>query len=127
MGVPELLELAQSVQQVPLVPDQGPVEQLAAAGLRPSLHECVHSRHLDSAEHDLDAGILEHGVEQAGELAVAIPDQESRLAPGILKIHDEVPRGLDNPACSGMKGRAEDPDPPTFVLDDRQPVQTGAG
>ena len=35
VGVVELLELAQCVQQVPLVPDQGPVEQLASAGLHP--------------------------------------------------------------------------------------------
>jgi hypothetical protein len=30
--VPKLLELAQSMDQVLLIPDQGPVEQLAAAG-----------------------------------------------------------------------------------------------
>jgi len=41
MGVVELLELTQSVQQVLLVPDQGPVEQFAAAGLHPSLYERV--------------------------------------------------------------------------------------
>jgi len=40
----ELLELAQCVQQVPLVPDQGPAEQqLAAAGLHPSLHDRARS------------------------------------------------------------------------------------
>jgi hypothetical protein len=39
--VAELLELTQSVQQVPLIPDQGPVKQLAAAGLHPTLHERV--------------------------------------------------------------------------------------
>jgi hypothetical protein len=38
VGVVEQLELAQGAQQVPLVPDQGPIEQLAAAGLHPSLH-----------------------------------------------------------------------------------------
>jgi hypothetical protein len=75
VGVVELLELTKSVQQVPLVPDQGPVEQLAAAGLHPSLHERVYSRHLDTAKHHLDPGVLEHGVKQVGELAVAIPDQ----------------------------------------------------
>ena len=35
MGIAELLELTQSVHQVPLVPDQGPVKQLAAADLHP--------------------------------------------------------------------------------------------
>src|SRR5690349_9342033 len=57
MGVVELLELTQRVQQMPLVPGQGPVKQLAAAGLHPSLHDRVHSRHLDAAEHDLDPSV----------------------------------------------------------------------
>jgi hypothetical protein len=39
--VVELLEHAQCLQQVRLVPDQGPVEQLATAGLHPSLHDRV--------------------------------------------------------------------------------------
>jgi hypothetical protein len=39
--VVELLELAQRVEQVRLVPDQGPVEQLTAAGLHPALHDRV--------------------------------------------------------------------------------------
>jgi hypothetical protein len=42
--VVELLELTQSVEQVPLVPDQGPVKQLAAAGLHPTLHDRVGRR-----------------------------------------------------------------------------------
>ena len=36
VGVVELLELAQSADQVTLVPDQGAVEQLAPAGLSPT-------------------------------------------------------------------------------------------
>src|SRR5690348_153932 len=41
VGIVELLELAQGVQQVRLVPDQGTVKQLAAAGLHPALHDRV--------------------------------------------------------------------------------------
>jgi hypothetical protein len=63
MGVVELLELAQRVQQVPLVPDQGPVEQLAPAGLHPPFHDRVHSRHLNAAEHDFDPCIRQDGIE----------------------------------------------------------------
>jgi hypothetical protein len=44
----------------------------------------------------------------------------NRPAAGILKIHDEVLRGLDHPAGSGMRGCTQDPDPPAGVLDDRQ-------
>jgi hypothetical protein len=40
------------------------------------------------------------------ELSVPVPDQETRPAPGILKIHNEVPRGLPDPGRSGMRGRA---------------------
>jgi hypothetical protein len=36
-----------ALTQVPLVPDQGPVEQLAAAGPHPSLHNRGHPRHQD--------------------------------------------------------------------------------
>jgi hypothetical protein len=35
--VVELLELTQGVEQVPLVPDQGPIQQFAAAALYPPL------------------------------------------------------------------------------------------
>jgi hypothetical protein len=48
MLVVEVLELAQAVQQVGLVPDQSAVEQFAAAGLDPPLHDRVHARHADT-------------------------------------------------------------------------------
>ena len=119
-GVVELLELVQGVEQVPLVPDQSAVEQFAAAGLHSSLHERVHSRHLDPAEHDLDPGVLEHGVEQAGELAVTVPDQEPRPVADVLEVYDEVLRGLGYPGGSGLRSGAQDPDPPGGVLDHSQ-------
>jgi hypothetical protein len=59
--------------EVCLVPDQGAVEQLAAAGLHPAFHDRVHSRHLNPAEYRFDAGVSEDGVDQAEELAVAVP------------------------------------------------------
>jgi hypothetical protein len=82
---------------------------------------------MDPAQYDLEPGVLKHGVEQAGELAVAVPDQELRVGTGNLKIHCEVLRGLGDPGCSGMRGRAEDADPVGGVLDGRQRVQAGAG
>ena len=66
MGVVEPLELAQGVEQVPLVPDQRAVQELATAGLHPPFHDRIHSRHLDAAEHDLDPRICQNGIEQAG-------------------------------------------------------------
>ena len=98
-----------------------------SAGLHSAFHDRIHSRRLDPAQYDLDPGVHEYGVKQAGELAVAIPDQEPRVGTGILKIHDEVFRGLNYPGCNGMRGRAKDADAPAGVLDDRQHVQAGTG
>jgi len=53
MGVVELLELAEGVEQVRLIPDLGPVKELTAAGENPAFHDRVHPGHLDPAEHDL--------------------------------------------------------------------------
>ncbi|WP_181923543.1 hypothetical protein [Streptomyces inhibens] len=63
MSVVELLELAQRVEQVPLVSDQGPVQQFTPAGLHPPFHERVHSRHPNTAEYDLDPRIGKDGIE----------------------------------------------------------------
>src|SRR6476469_5641398 len=54
MVVIEGLELAQGMEQVPLVPDHGPVEELAAAGQYPPLHDRVHPWHPHTGEHHLD-------------------------------------------------------------------------
>jgi hypothetical protein len=62
------------MQQMLLVPDQGPVEQLAAAGLYPPFRDRVHSRHSHAGEHGLDARVGQDGVEQFGVLAVAVAD-----------------------------------------------------
>ncbi|BCY13465.1 hypothetical protein L3i22_085530 [Actinoplanes sp. L3-i22] len=61
-------ELAQRVQQVPLVRDQGTAEQLVA-GPHPTFHVSVHARHVDAAERDRDPGVGEDSVEQSRVLA----------------------------------------------------------
>jgi hypothetical protein len=118
--VVEVLELPQRVEEVALVPDERAVQQLVPACLHPAFHDRVHPGHLDAAEHGLDARVLEHGAEQGWVLAVAVPDQEPRPAAGVLQIHDQVPRGLDDPGRSRVRGRAEDPDPAGGVFNDRE-------
>src|SRR5690242_17726063 len=95
--VVEVLELPQRMQEVMLIPDERAVQQLVTACLHPSFHDRIHPRHLDSTEHCLDTRVLEDCVEQAGELAVAVPDQEPRPAAGVLQVHDEIPGSLDDP------------------------------
>jgi hypothetical protein len=62
VSVVELFELVQGVEQVPLVPEQGSVQEFAPAGLHPAFHERVHPRDLDAAEDDFDPGVREDGV-----------------------------------------------------------------
>jgi hypothetical protein len=63
---------------------------------------------------------------QGGELPVPVADQEARGAALVFEIHDEVLDGLGDPRGGRVRGRAEDPDPATCVLDDRQDIQAGA-
>jgi hypothetical protein len=73
--------------------------------------------HPDAAEHDLDSRISQDGVEQFRKLAVSIPDQKPGPASGILQVHNQVPGGLGHPGSAGVRGRAQDADPATAVLE----------
>jgi hypothetical protein len=79
--VEERFELAQCLQQVRVVPDQGAVQELVPAGLDPALRDRVRSRHADACGDDLAALAGEHNVEGLGELRVAVTDQVLDLAP----------------------------------------------
>src|SRR5215469_510019 len=97
MSVVELLVLPQRMQQMPLVPDQRAVQHLEAAGPYPAFHDRVHAEHLDTAEHDLDAGVGEDRVEHGWILAVPVPDQVLDFAARVLEILHEVACGLADP------------------------------
>ena len=62
--------------QMVLVDDQHPVQELPAQGTDDPLTDRIRSGRLRRAGQDPDAFCGEHGVERAGELARAIPDQE---------------------------------------------------
>jgi hypothetical protein len=55
MVVVEGLELAQRVDQVGVVPDQGAAQELTPAGLHPPFHDRIHPRNADAAGDNLDA------------------------------------------------------------------------
>jgi len=69
------LVLAEEPPQMGLVPDEGPVEELAAASADPAPGDGVHARRLDVAEHGPDSGIGENRVECGSEVRAAVPDQ----------------------------------------------------
>ncbi|MGO4749269.1 hypothetical protein AB4212_11675 [Streptomyces sp. 2MCAF27] len=70
MGVVELLQLPECMEEVVLVPDQGPVQELVSARLHPPFRDRVHSRHLDAGEDDLDPRVFEDVIEQSGKLSI---------------------------------------------------------
>jgi hypothetical protein len=74
MGVEVRHVLGQHGPKLALVEDQHPIQQLAADGADPSLSDCVRSGRAYRCAQDADGFAGEHGVEDAGELAVAIPD-----------------------------------------------------
>src|SRR4051812_14399032 len=84
MRVVERLVFAEGVQEMPLVVDQGAVEQFAAAGAYPPLHDRVHAGHLDTAVDNLDAAVGEDRVEQCGVFGVPIADEVPRRGSGVV-------------------------------------------
>src|ERR671910_176196 len=108
------------VEQVALVPDEGAVEQLMAAGPYPPFHDRVYSGHLDAAAYDLDTGVGPDRVEQPGLLAVPVADEVAGVRPGIVEVHGEVAGGLGDPRRGGVGGDAEDADAAAGVFDHRK-------
>jgi len=114
------LILVQGVQQVGLVPDQSAVQQLATAGLYLPLHNRVHPRHADPAEHDLDPGLCQDFVEQRRELRVSVPDQVLDFGSGVFEVYDQVARRLGDPGSGGMGRGAQHAHPSGGMLDNSQ-------
>jgi len=71
-----LLVFGQHLSQVLFIDDQQPVQELTAQGTDDSLADRVRFGRLRRAGQDPDSFRGEHGVEGAGELACAVPDQE---------------------------------------------------
>jgi hypothetical protein len=84
------------------------------------------SRHLNTAEHDVDARVGEDGVEQMGKLAVPVADH-ARSEVVVFEVHDEVLRGLYYPRRGGVRRGAQDVDSAAGVLDHREHVHPRSG
>jgi hypothetical protein len=66
----------QDPPQMGLVPDEGAVQEFAAASADPAFDDRVHARRLDAAEYGPDPGIGEDRVECGGEVRAAVADHE---------------------------------------------------
>ena len=67
--------------------------------------------------------LVKTGVEHAGELAVAIPDQERELSRAVAEVHQKVPCLLGDPGAVRVRCDAKEVDAAGGVLDDEQNVQ----
>jgi hypothetical protein len=65
----------QHCRQMAAVDDQDPVQQFPVASSDPSLGDRVRSGATHRCAQDADVLAGEHGIEDVGELAVAVPDQ----------------------------------------------------
>jgi hypothetical protein len=102
---------------VPLVPHQGPVQQLAAAA-DPAFGDRVHPGRLDGGADDPDASGPEDLIERGSEASVPVMQHELHPRLRILQVHQEVPGLLEDPRFDRMPGGAEDPDAAGAMLGD---------
>ena len=98
--------LGQHPAQVVLIDDQQPIEEFPAQGADDPFADRVRSGRLRRAGENPDACRREDGVEGAGELACAIPDQELDCIRACAEVHQEVAGCLCRPRAVRVRGDA---------------------
>jgi hypothetical protein len=71
---------------------------------------------------DLDAGVVEHGVEGCSELSGSVADQEPELSRSVAEVGDEVAGLLRRPGSVWFGGGAKDVDVAGVDLDHEEHV-----
>ncbi|MGH3402547.1 MAG: hypothetical protein ACRDRJ_08575 [Streptosporangiaceae bacterium] len=102
VGVAEILVLVKDGHQVPLIPDQGPVQQLTAAGADPAFHDRIQPRRLNGGAGNPDASGPEDLIERGGEAGVPVVQDELCPRPGGFEVHQQIPGLLPNPRLGAM-------------------------
>src|ERR1035441_7055350 len=121
-GVVVLKVFGQYLAQMVLIDDQQPVEKLPAQGTDDPFADRVRSGRLRRVGENPDAFRLEHGVEGAGELAGAVPEQELDGSSALPEVHQKVARRLGRPRAVRIRGEAGQVNAAGAVLDDDQGV-----
>ena len=122
-GVVVQYVLGQYPTHVVLIDDQQPVKEFPAQGADDPFADGVCSGRLRRAGENPDARCREHGIEGAGELACAIPDQELDRGRALAEVHQEVASCLCRPRAVWMCGDAGQVDAASAVLDDDQGIE----
>jgi hypothetical protein len=92
---------------MPAVDDQDTVQQFTADSSNPSFRDRVRPRCPHRRAQDTHTLASEPGIENAGELAVAIPDQQRELSRAVAEVHYKVACLLGNPGAAGVGGDSQ--------------------
>ena len=120
------LVLAQDPPQMGRVPDEGTVQELAAASPDPAFDYRVHAGRPHVAQYGPDPGVGEDRAERGGEVRTPIADHELDLVRLPAEAHQQVAGLLGGPFPRRVQGDAEDADAPGRVLDHGQDVGLAA-
>ncbi len=85
-----------------LVPDQGAVQELAAASPDPAFGDRIHAGRPHVAQHGPDAGVSQDRAGRGGEVRSAIADHELDPMCLFAGVHQEVAGLLGGPRLGGM-------------------------
>src|SRR5947209_14308177 len=99
------------------VDDQHPVQQLTADSPNPSFGDRVRPGRPQRRAQNAHTLAGEHGIENAGELAIAVPDQKPELGCTVAEVHQKVTCLLSHPGAAGVGGDAEEVDATGGVFD----------
>lgn len=115
--------LGQHCREMVAVDDQHPVQQFAADSSNPSFGDRVRLRCPHRCAQDVNTLAGEDGIEHAGELAVAVPDQERELGRVVAEVHQKVPCLLSDPGATRVGSDSENVDTARGVFHHEQHVQ----
>jgi hypothetical protein len=116
----------EDAKEVTAAGDQQMVQAFPAHGADPALGNGVGVRGLYRCTDDLCTDRAPDVIEDPGELAVAVADQEPE-AGLLIKRAKEIPGLLGDPRAGGVGGDAGEVDTSVVQLDEGQDVQPFAG
>lgn len=102
MGVVVVDVVAEKPLEMPSSENERPVQTLRTHRFHPSLGERVRLRGANRCEDHLDTLGSEDLVEGAGELGIAVADQEAQGEVSLGEAEGEVPRLLGDPGRIGV-------------------------